>query len=111
VNDFDDYGGCLFDEEYYKEEAYYEKERRKKENIKRRWENGYQKWCNKMSQSKEDKPLGCCCCGAACGYCIDNHIGRPCVRALNELCRMNNLKIDYTKTSYEDAWWGRLEND
>lgn len=76
--------------------------------LKRRWENGFQKWCNTMSQSKEDQPIGCCGCGAPCDYCTDNHIGRPCVRALNELCRTKRITIDYTKTSYEDAWWGRF---
>lgn len=109
MNDFDDYGGCLFDEAYRKEEAYYEKERRKKDQLKRRWENGFQRWSNKMSQSKEDQPIGCCGCGAPCDYCIDNHIGRPCVRALNELCRRKKITIDYTKTSYEDAWWGSFK--
>ena len=78
--------------------------------LKRRWENGFQRWSNKMSQSKIDQPLGCCGCGSMCDYCEDNTFGRPCVRALNEMCRRKKITIDYAKTSYEEAWWGRFDN-
>ena len=76
--------------------------------LKRRWENGFQRWIDKMADSKHDQPIGTCGCGAPCDDCADNTFGRPCVRALNALCRRKKITIDYTKQDYEDAWWGRF---
>ena len=46
--------------------------------------------------------------GSMCDYCEDNSYGRPCIRALNTLLREKNIKIDYEKLSFEDAWDGRF---
>ena len=66
---------------------------------KRRWENGFQKWSDKMAQDGYTH-YGACGYGAICNYCGDNSYGRPCVRALNELCREKRLKIDYDDPNY-----------
>lgn len=71
---------------------------------KRNWENGFQKWSNK--QIHTDTSLGKCGYGSMCDYCEDNSYGRPCVRALNAMCREKDIKIDYSKKNYEDIWNG-----
>ena len=75
---------------------------------KRNWEDGFQKWSNLMSQGDETQPLGVCGWGSMCDYCTDNTYGRPCVRALNEMCREKRISIDYSKRNYEDIWEGRF---
>lgn len=72
-------------------------------NLKRQWENGFQRWSNKNSQD-ELTPLGKCGYSAICDFCKDNAFGRPCVRALNAMCREINISIDYTKRNYEEIW-------
>ena len=56
------------------------------DNIKRNWENGFQKWSDKQLQNAGES-LGKCGYGSMCDYCEDNTYGRPCVRALNLMCR------------------------
>lgn len=74
---------------------------------KKSWENGFQRWSNKQfDEHPHDQPLGCCGWGSMCDYCEDNSYGRPCVRALNEMCRTNGISIDYSKRNYEDIWNG-----
>ena len=68
--------------------------------LKRKWENDFQKWSNEMSQDGTS-PLGCCGWGKICNYCTDNHIGRPCVRALNAMCREKRIEIDYSDRNFE----------
>ena len=54
---------------------------------------------------------GKCGYGSMCDYCEDNSYGRPCVRAFNEMLRSvkkHNVKVDYEKLSFEDAWDGRF---
>lgn len=36
-----------------------------------------------------------------------NSYGRPCVRALNAMCREKRITIDYEKRNYEEVWDGR----
>ena len=74
---------------------------------KRNWENAFQKWSNKAG-FKENivEPYGVCGYSSICNYCEDNTKGRPCVRALNEMCREKKIKIDYSKRNYEDIWNG-----
>ena len=72
---------------------------------RRNWENRFQRWSDSEAQ-KGDNPLGCCGCGAICDYCDDNTYGRPCVRALNAMCRETNTTIDYKKQAFESAWEG-----
>ena len=74
---------------------------------KKSWENGFQRWSNKVYHDHPyDQPLGCCGDGSMCDYCEDNTYGRPCVRALNEMCRRERITIDYSKRNYEDIWNG-----
>ena len=77
---------------------------------KRNWENAFQKWSNK-SGFKENivEPYGVCGYGSMCDYCEDNTYGRPCVRALNELCRVEKIKIDYSKRNFNKIWEGEFE--
>jgi hypothetical protein len=72
---------------------------------KRNWENSFQRWSNKQFQ-EGGSGFGACGYGSMCDYCEDNSYGRPCVRALNEMCRDSNIKIDYSKKNYEDIWNG-----
>jgi len=85
-----------------------ESPKKKTDNEKRNWENGFQKWSDRMSQSDETQPLGVCGWGSMCDYCADNTYGRPCVRALNAMCREKRISIDYSKKNYEDIWEGRF---
>ena len=72
---------------------------------KRNWEDGFQRWSNKQFQDGASG-YGACGYGFMCDYCEDNSRGRPCVRALNEICRIKHIKIDYSKKNYEDIWNG-----
>ena len=82
---------------------------RKSNNERRRWENGFQRWSNEQAQD-ERTSIGVCGFGAMCDYCTDNHYGRPCVRALNAMCREKRISIDYQKQKFADAWEGDFCN-
>lgn len=71
-------------------------------NAKLRWENGFQRWSDE--QMNERDYYGKCGYSNICDYCTDNTKGRPCVRALNEMCRDRNIKLDYTKKDYAEIW-------
>ena len=76
------------------------KKRKPQDKERRAWENAFQKWSDKESQDGTS-PLGCCGCGQICDYCTDNGKGRPCVRALNAMCREKHIKIDYSDRNFE----------
>ena len=76
---------------------------------KKNWEDGFQRWSNEAAQD-ETSPLGICGYGSMCDYCEDNTYGRPCVRALNAMCRDKYLVIDYTVKNYEGVWNWRAED-
>lgn len=78
------------------------------DNERRKWEDGFQRWSNKQFQ-EGGSGYGACGYGSMCDYCEDNSYGRPCVRALNDMCRRHRITIDYEKTSYENAWEGAFE--
>lgn len=82
---------------------------KKADNQKRSWENGFQRWSNESAQDGSN-PLGVCGYGSMCDYCNNNIYGRPCVRALNEMCRKKRITIDYNKRNYEDIWDGRFDS-
>lgn len=84
-------------------------EPKKVDNTRRRWENGFQRWSNKQFQDG-GVGYGACGYGVMCDYCEDMDVGRPCVRALNAMCRDSRITIDYEKTSYENAWDGVFNN-
>ena len=75
------------------------------EKMKRKWENAFQKWSDEQAQN-EMTSLGICGYGDICEWCEDNSYGRPCVRALNAMCREKKLKIDYSDRSFEKIWEG-----
>ena len=78
--------------------------------VKRNWENRFQRWSDKMAEVATTTE-GKCGYGFMCDYCEDNTYGRPCVRAFNEVLRSvekYNIKVDYEKLSFEDAWDGRF---
>lgn len=64
------------------------------------WERGFQRWSDKVSQVSTTH-YGKCGYGAICDYCTDSNKGRPCVRALNQMCREKGIKIDYSDSDYE----------
>lgn len=78
---------------------------KKKDNLRRKWENGFQRWSNK-EQENEASNNGKCGYGSFCEFCENVSWGRPCVRALNKMCRHQRLIINYAETSYENAWNG-----
>lgn len=86
-----------------------EPKKRKTDNKRRNWENGFQRWSNDQAQDGST-PNGKCGHSYICDYCTDNHYGRPCVRALNAMCRDCRTTIDYEKQSYADDWEGDFDN-
>lgn len=74
-----------------------------KANLKRRWENAFQRWSNSQWDDGYSS-LGKCGYGSMCDYCKDNSYGRPCVRALNAMCREKHVEIDYTNYNFEEIW-------
>lgn len=72
---------------------------------KRNWENAFQKWSNYMAQGEGSiDGYGCCGYGSMCDWCTDNSYGRPCVRALNAMCREKRITIDYTDYDFTKIW-------
>lgn len=82
-----------------------QKPKPKIDKAKRNWEGRFQRWSDKIAQDGTT-PYGKCGYGSMCDYCENNDYGRPCARALNEMCRDSNIKIDYEHQSYEDVWNG-----
>lgn len=80
--------------------------KRHDDKLRRKWENGFQRWSNKAAQD-ESTSDGVCGFGAICDHCEDNTYGKPCVRALNAMLREKRLSIDYEKVTYEEVWNGR----
>ena len=81
--------------------------------LKQKWKNAFQKWSNEKSQDGTTS-LGKCGYGSMCDYCMDNDIGRPCVRALNCMLREKGGKIDYSKIDeeyFENVFQGGIDND
>ena len=72
-------------------------------NKRLRWQNGFQRWSDRQSKD-ESTPLGKCGYSDICDYCSDNSHGKPCVRALNSMCKDKNIKIDYDKRNYQEIW-------
>lgn len=71
---------------------------------KRNWENAFQRWSNNKSINAPTEHFGKCGYGSMCDYCEDNTYGRPCVRALNEMCREKQITIDYSERNFEKIW-------
>lgn len=76
---------------------------KKKRSVKRKWENAFQKWSDEHGLDGYDS-LGVCGYGEMCEWCEDNSYGRPCVRALNAMCREKKINIDYTDYDFEKIW-------
>lgn len=80
--------------------------RKKKRNSKLRWENAFQKWSDDhgITEQSRTEDWGCCGYGSMCDWCEDNSYGRPCVRALNKMCREKGIEIDYESRDFEKIW-------
>ena len=73
--------------------------------TKRNWENAFQRWSNYMWLGEGSiNGYGCCGYGSMCDWCEDNSYGRPCVRALNAMCREKNISIDYENYDFKEIW-------
>ena len=72
---------------------------------KRNWENAFQRWIGK-EWLDETTPYGMCGFGAICDFCKDMDKGRPCIRALNAMCRELKIVIDYSNRDFRLAWNG-----
>lgn len=68
--------------------------------AKRNWENAFQRWSDMQAQD-ETSSQGKCGHSLICNWCKDNHYGKPCVRALNAMCREKRITIDYSKREFE----------
>ena len=77
---------------------------REEAKYKRNWENAFQKWSNDAFTNDDYTPYGCCGYGSMCEWCESNDYGRPCVRALNAMCREKKIKIDYSDRDFEKIW-------
>lgn len=77
------------------------------EKLKRSWENAFQKWSDEygMGEAHSTSSYGCCGYGSMCDWCDDNTCGRPCVRALNKMCREKRITIDYTDKDFSKVWF------
>ena len=82
--------------------------RKPKDKEKMNWENAFQNWSNEMQQESTDI-YGKCGYGSMCDYCEDNSYGKPCIRALNAMCREHCIKIDYSKREFENIWEMRIK--
>lgn len=72
--------------------------------LKRNWENAFQKWSNDSFINNGTTSYGACGFGSMCEWCKANDYGRPCVRALNAMCREKQINIDYSKRNFEEIW-------
>lgn len=79
---------------------------------KSNWENAFQKWSNYMAYGEgSTNGYGCCGYGSMCDWCEDSSYGRPCVRALNKMCREKNIQIDYSDRDFVKVWDGIAESE
>lgn len=78
--------------------------KKKKQAAKRKWENAFQKWSNDNLMGDTIDSYGCCGYGSMCDWCEDNSCGRPCVRALNAMCREKGITIDYSDFDFTKVW-------
>ena len=76
------------------------KKRKPQDKERRAWEKAFQRWSNEESQDGSNT-LGICGWGRICDWCYDNSKGRPCVRALNAMCREKRIEIDYSDRNFE----------
>ena len=76
-----------------------------KQKQKRNWENAFQRWCDKQLED-DTTSLGKCGYGFMCDWCDGEGGGRPCVRALNAMCRELKIVIDYSNRDFNLAWAG-----
>lgn len=72
---------------------------------KRNWENAFQRWSDNHGMQEDCvESWGACGYGSMCDWCEDNSYGRPCVRALNAMCREKHLTINYKQRDFETLW-------
>lgn len=80
--------------------------------VKRRWENAFQKWSDEHGMNIDNtEDYGCCGYGAMCEWCEDNSYGRPCVRALNAMCREKGIHLNYESRDFVKVWCGMAESE
>ena len=79
---------------------------------KRNWENAFQKWSDKHGMNTDNtEDYGCCGYGSMCDWCEDNSYGRPCVRALNKMCREKGIYLNYESRDFVKVWQGIAESE
>lgn len=79
-------------------------EQKQKRNEKRNWENAFQRWSDEQG-IYGTTDLGACGYGSMCDWCEDNSYGRPCVRALNAMCREKGIVINYSDRDFKAVWY------
>jgi len=78
--------------------------KKKKQAVKRKWENAFQRWSDEHGMADGTEDYGACGFGSMCDWCEDNSYGRPCVRALNAMCREKRIEIDYSDYDFKKVW-------
>lgn len=86
------------------EQAQIDEQKRADAKLKRSWENAFQKRSNDSYINDGTTPYGACGYGSMCEWCKANDYGRPCVRALNAMCRERGIIIDYSERDFEKIW-------
>jgi len=81
-------------------------EQKEKRKQKQNWEYAFQKWSDENGMSNGTESYGSCGYGSMCDWCNDNSYGRPCVRALNAMCREKGIAIDYSDKDFCKVWRG-----
>ena len=72
---------------------------------KRNWENAFQKWSDNHGMQEDCvESWGACGYGSMCDWCEDNSYGRPCVRALNAMCREKGMTTDDEDMDFSKVW-------
>lgn len=84
---------------------------KRKNNAKRNWENAFQRWIADKLLNEATTPYGKCGYGSMCDYCKNIDKGRPCLIALNSMCRAEHISIDYENRNFEDIWNGDFRSD
>ena len=78
---------------------------------KQKWRNKLQKYCDIQSQ-EVGHTTGYCVCGYMnyCDYCRGSGKPNACVKAICELAKEKNIKIDYNDFNFE-KFLAELENE
>lgn len=75
----------------------------KTKNLKQKWRNKLQEYCDKEAISDENECNAWCKCGymSYCDYCLGAGETNACVKAICEFCKKKKIEIDYNNFDFE----------